>query len=321
MPRVSHWLTAFALALSAASLWAAYPEKPVRLVVPFPAGGSVDLVGRLIAQRLSTDLKQPFIVENRPGAGGGIGADVVAKAAGDGYTLLLAGVSTHAINPALYRSLPYDPVKDFAPISLVVTLPNLLVVNPALPVHSVEELTTYARANPRKLSFASSGNGTTPHLSAELFVRAAGIEMVHVPYKGSAPALADLVGGQVQLMFDNIPTSLQLVRAGKLRALAVTGARRSRAAPDVPTVAESGYPGYVVISWQGLFAPARTPTDVIDTLSRATRKVLSEKALQDQLARDGVETAGNAPAQFAAFLLAEMARWAKVVRESGARIE
>jgi tripartite-type tricarboxylate transporter receptor subunit TctC len=279
------------------------------------------LVGRLLAKRLTASLGQQFVVDNRPGAGGGIGAALVAKAPADGYTLLLGGVSTHGINPTLYPNLAYDPIKDFAPISSLVTMPNVVVVNPAVPVRSLAELVDYARAHPGKLAFASSGNGTTLHLAGELFMRAATVKMVHVPYKGGGPALVDLLGGQVQVMFDNIPVSLQMVRAGKLRALAVTGPGRSAAAPELPTVAESGYPGYAVISWQGLFAPAGTPAPIVARLSEAVRAALRDKELRQQLARDGIDAAGSTPAELSAFVNAEIARWGKVVRESGAKLD
>ncbi len=315
------WLLALTLAAGAGQAAAAYPDKPIRLIAPFPPGGSVDLVGRLLAQKLTATLGQQVIVDNRPGAGGGIGAALAAKAPADGYTLLLGGVSTHGINPTLYPSLAYDPVKDFAPISSLVTMPNVVVVNPSMPVRTLAELVDYARANPDKLVFASSGNGTTLHLAGEMFMRAANIKLVHVPYKGGGPALVDLLGGQVQLMFDNIPMSLQMVRTGKLRALAVTGPSRSPAAPELPTVAESGYPGYVVISWQGLFAPAGTPAPVVARLNEAVRTVLRDKELQQQLARDGIDTAGSTPAELSAFVKSEIARWAKIVRESGAKID
>jgi tripartite-type tricarboxylate transporter receptor subunit TctC len=321
MKQLPGWPLLLALALSAAPVAAVYPDKPLRLVAPFPPGGSVDLVGRHLAQRLSENLKQRVVVDNRPGAGGGIGAALVAKATPDGYTLLLGGVSTHGINPTLYPDLPYDPVRDFAPICLLVTMPNVVVVNPALPLRSLSDLVAYARAHPGQVTYASSGNGTTLHLAGEMFMRAANIKMVHVPYRGGAPALADLLGGQVQVMFDNIPISLQMVRSGKLRALAVTGARRSPAVPDLPTVAESGYPGYAVISWQGLFAPAGTPAPIITKLNQEVRKVLLDQDLREQLSRDGIETAGNSPVELAAFVRAEIARWAKIVRDSGAKLD
>src|SRR5438552_13835540 len=239
-----------------------YPTRPIRLVVPFPAGGTTDILAREVGQRLSMTLGQPVVIDNRPGAAGNIGADLVAKSAPDGYTLLMGTVGTHAINASLYAKMPYDHVKDFAPIILVAGVPNVLVVNPSLPVNSVQELIAYAKANPGKLNFASSGPGTSIHLSGELFKVMAGVQMTHVPYKGSAPALQDLLGGQVQLMFDNLPPSLPHIKAGKLRALAVTSVARSPALPDVPTIAESGLPGFEASSWFGILVPAGTPSAI-----------------------------------------------------------
>src|SRR5690349_12578544 len=242
---------------------ATYPTKPIRLIVPFPPAGTTDILARAVAQKLSETWGQQVVVDNHPGAGGNIGSDIVAKASPDGYTLLMGTVGTHAINPSLYAKMPYDHVKDFAPVILVAGVPNVLVVNPALPVKSVQELIVYGKANPGKLNFASSGNGTSIHLSGELFKTMTGIQMTHVPYKGSSPALTDLIAGQVQLMFDNLPSSLQFIKAGKLRALAVTSLERSSALPDVPTLAESGLPGFEVSSWFGVLAPAGTPNDII----------------------------------------------------------
>jgi tripartite-type tricarboxylate transporter receptor subunit TctC len=240
-----------------------YPGKPVRLVVPFPAGGTTDILARAVAQKLSEAWGQSVVVDNRPGAGGNIGSELVARAAPDGYTLLMGTVGTHAINASLYSKMPYDHVKDFAPVILVAGVPNVLVVNPSVPVNSVPELIAYLKANPGKVNFASSGSGTSIHLSGELFKVMTGVQMTHVPYKGSAPALTDLVGGQVQLMFDNLPSSLAFIKAGKLRALAVTSAARAAALPDVPTIAESGVPGFEASSWVGVLAPTGTPPDVI----------------------------------------------------------
>ena len=251
---MKRWLNRLVLgALSAAFAIGAsaqpYPTKPIRIVVPFPAGGTTDVLARAAAQKLTETLGQPAVVDNRPGAGGNIGAELVAKSAPDGYTLLMGTVGTHAINPSLYPKMPYDHLRDFAPVILVAGVPNVLVINPSLPVNSVQELIAYAKANPGKLNFASSGNGTSIHLSAELFKTMAGVQMAHIPYKGSAPALQDLAGGQVQLMFDNLPSALALIRAGRLKALAVTSKERAPALPDVPTIAESGLPGFEASSW------------------------------------------------------------------------
>jgi tripartite-type tricarboxylate transporter receptor subunit TctC len=307
--------------LAPAVLAQAYPEKPVRLVVPYAAGGTADLLARALAQKMGAALGRQVVIENRTGAGGGIGADVVAKARPDGYTILMGTIASHAINPNLYRDLPYDAEKDFAPVALVATMPNLLVVNPAVPAKTVAELIALAKSKPGALAFASAGSGTTQHLSGEIFKKMAGVDLLHVPYKGNAPAVTDLVGGQVQLMFDNIPISLQQVRAGKLRALAVTGPKRSPVLPEVPTIAEAALPGYAVTSWFAVFAPAGTPPSVVTLLNREINKALSDAALRRQLADQGIEPAGGTPAQLAAHVHAEIARWRKVVAESGARVD
>ncbi|MET0203319.1 MAG: tripartite tricarboxylate transporter substrate binding protein [Casimicrobiaceae bacterium] len=305
----------------AASTQTPYPTKPVRVVVPFPAGGTTDLLARAASQKLSETWVQQALVDNRPGAGGNIGAELVAKAAPDGYTLLMGTVGTHAINASLYPKMPYDHVKDFAPVILVAGVPNVLVVHPSLPVNSVQELIAYAKANPGKLNFASSGSGTSIHLSGELFKVMTGVQMTHIPYKGSAPALTDLVGGQVQLMFDNLPSSLAFIKAGKLRALAVTSAQRSPALPDVPTVAESGVPGFEASSWFGLLAPAGTPRDIVTKINADTQKWLASPDAKDKLAAQGAVAAGGSPEDFAKHIQAETAKWARVVKESGAKVE
>jgi tripartite-type tricarboxylate transporter receptor subunit TctC len=307
--------------LASAALAQAYPAKPVRLVVPYAAGGTADLLARAIAQKMGAALGQQVVIENRTGAGGGIGADAVAKSKPDGYTILMGTIASHAINPNLYRALPYDAEKDFAPIALVATMPNLLVVNPAVPAKTVRELIALAKSKPGELAFASAGSGTTQHLSGEIFKKMAGVDLLHIPYKGNAPAVTDLVGGQVQLMFDNIPISLQQVRAGKLRALAVTGPKRSPVLPEVPTVAEAALPGYAVTSWFAVFAPAGTPPSIVSVLNREINKALSDPGLRRQLADQGIEPAGGTPAQLAAHVRAEIARWSKVVAESGARVD
>jgi tripartite-type tricarboxylate transporter receptor subunit TctC len=299
----------------------AYPAKPVRIVVPFPAGGTTDILARAAAQKLSETWGQQAIVDNRPGAGGNIGAELVAKSAPDGYTLLMGTVGTHAINASLYPKMAYDHVKDFVPVILVAGVPNVLVVHPSLPVNSVQELIAYAKANPGKLNFASSGSGTSIHLSGELFKVMTGVQMTHVPYKGSAPALTDLMGGQVQLMFDNLPSSLAFIKAGKLRALAVTSAQRSPALPDVPTVAESGVPGFEASSWFGLLAPAGTPRNVVMKINADTAKWLSSPDAKEKLAAQGAAAAGGTPEDFAKHIQAETAKWARVVKESGAKVE
>ena len=299
----------------------AYPTKPIRLVVPFPAGGATDILARAVAQKLTEVWGQPVVVDNRPGAGGNIGSELVAKSAPDGYTLEMGTVGTHAINPSLYAKMPYDHLKDFAPVILVAGVPNVLVVNPSLPVNSVRELIAYAKANPGKLNFASSGSGTSLHLSGELFKVMAGVEMAHVPYKGSAPALQDLIGGQVQLMFDNLPPSLPQIKAGKLRALGVTTATRAPALPDVPTIAESGVPGFESSSWFGVLAPTGTPPAIIAKLNGEIAKWLSTPEASEKMLGVGANIAGGSPDDFARHIAAETAKWAKVVKDSGAKVD
>jgi len=298
-----------------------YPTRPIRLVVPFPAAGTTDILARAVAQHLSVVFGQQVVVDNRPGAGGNIGSDLVAKAAPDGYTLLMGTVGTHAINPSLYSRMPYDAVKDFSPVILVAGVPNVLEVNPSLPVKSVQELIAYAKTNPGKLNFASSGSGTSIHLSGELFKTMTGVQMTHVPYKGSAPALTDLVGGQVQLMFDNLPSSIAFIKAGKLRALAVTTLTRSSALPDVPTIAESGVPGFDASSWFGVLAPAGTPHEVVAKLNAEIAKWLATPEAKEKLASQGAIAFGGSPEDFARHIATESTKWAKVVKESGAKVD
>ncbi|MBS0391898.1 MAG: tripartite tricarboxylate transporter substrate binding protein [Proteobacteria bacterium] len=298
-----------------------YPTKPVTIVVPFAPGGTTDILARIVGQGLTTELGQPFIVDNRAGAGGNIGASLAAKAAADGYTLFMGTVGTHAINQALYKKMPFDPVKDFAPISRVATVPNLLVANPKEPYKTVKELIAYAKANPGKVTFGSPGSGASPHVSGELFKSMTGTDLLHVPYKGSAPAMTDLLGGQINIMFDNLPSAIQHVRSGKLRPIAVTTARRSPELPDVPTIAESGVPGYEAMSWFGMFAPAATPKPVLDRLNAALVKVLNQADVKKKIAEQGGDVVAESPAQFAAFIKSETVKWGKVVKESGATVD
>jgi len=298
-----------------------YPSKPIKMIVPFSVGGTTDILARIIGQELTKAWGQQVIIDNRPGAGGNIGADLVAKSAPDGYTLVMGTVGTHAINASLYKKMPYDTVKDFAPITLVAAVPNVLVVHPAVPAKSVKELIEYAKANPGKLSFASSGNGTSVHLSGELFKAMAGVSMTHIPYKGSAPAIIDLMGGQVQLMFDNMPTALPHVKAGRLRALAVTSAKRSPAMPDLPTIAEAGVAGYEAESWFGVLAPAGTPSAIVTKLNGEIVRILGLPEIKERLLSQGAEPVGNSPEQFAAHITAEMAKWGNVVKASGAQVD
>jgi len=276
---------------SSASAADAYPSKSIRMVVPFNAGGTTDILARAIGQKLSEVFGQQVVVDNRAGAGGNIGADVVAKSAPDGYTLLMGTVGTHAINPSLYAKMPFDHLKDFVPITQVAAVSNVLVVHPSVPAKSVAELIALAKAKPGKLNFASSGNGTSIHLSGELFKTLTGVDMVHIPYKGSAPAITDLLGGQVNLMFDNLPSALPHIKTGKLRALGVTSSKRAPALPDAPTIAEAGVPGFEATSWFGVFAPAGTPAAIRERFARDMAKVLEMPVVKDRLA-----TLGAAPA-------------------------
>lgn len=298
-----------------------WPSKPIKWVVPFAPGGTTDILARTIGEKLSVTLGQPIIVENKPGAGGGVGAEQVAKSPPDGYTIMGGTISTHAINASLYKNLPYDPVRDFAPITLIVRVPNMLVVNPDVPAKDVRELIALLKANPGKYSFASSGNGTSQHLSGELFKVMTGVEMQHVPYRGSPPALADVVGGQVTMTFDNITTAWPLVKGGKLRALAVTTARRSPIAPDVPTLAESGLAGYEIGSWQGVFAPAGVPPEIVKRYNAEIVRIINTPDVRQKLVDMGAEPAPNTPEEFAAMVKTEVAKWADVVRKSGATVD
>ncbi|HSV82181.1 MAG TPA: tripartite tricarboxylate transporter substrate binding protein [Ramlibacter sp.] len=302
----------------AASAQAGWPSKPITIVVPFAAGGTTDILARVIGQALGKELGQTVVVDNRAGAGGNIGAQFAAKAPADGHTLFMGTVGTHAINAALYKKLPFDPVKDFAPLTRVAMVPNLLVAHPSKPYKNVKELIAYAKANPKKVNFGSSGSGSSIHLSGELFNTLAKVDMVHVPYKGSAPAVTDLISGQIDIMFDNMPSAIQHVRSGRLKPLAVTTAKRSPELPDVPTVAEAGVPGYEATSWFGMFAPAGTPAPVIARLNAALAKVLADAEVKKKLAEQGAEPISEKPEQFAEFMRKESAKWGKVVKDSGA---
>jgi tripartite-type tricarboxylate transporter receptor subunit TctC len=297
-----------------------YPTKPIRIVVGYAAGGATDVIARIVGQKLAEELGQPVVVENRPGAGASIGSDFVAKSAPDGYTLFM-GTIANTINTTLYRRLPFDFERDFAPISLVATVPNVMVVNPSVPAKTVQEFIALAKAKPNEIYFASSGSGSSIHLSGELFNMVAGVKMVHVPYKGSAPAVIDLMGGQVQAMFDNLSSSLPHVKAGKLRALAVTSATRSPAAPDIPTMAEAGLPDCEVLSWFALMAPAKTPQPIIDRLNAATVKLLGQDDVKQKLDAIGADPAPSTPQELGALIRSETAKWAKVVENSGAKVD
>lgn len=297
-----------------------WPSKPITYVVPFPAGGTTDILARLIGQKLGPALGTTVIIDNRPGAGGNIGSEMVSRAAPDGYTIMGGTISSHSINASLYK-LSYDPLKSFAPITLIGTNANVLVVNPASPVKSVKELIAVAKAKPGSLSFASAGNGTSQHLSAELFKTMTGIDMVHIPYKGSAPAIQDVIGGQVPLMFDTTVVAGPFIQSGKVRPLAVTSAKRVASLPDVPTMAEAGVPGYEVVSWQAMFAPAGTPPAIVQRLQTEVAAILKQPDVQERLAKLGVEPSGMAPQQLAEFQAAEIAKWAKVVKVANVKVD
>jgi tripartite-type tricarboxylate transporter receptor subunit TctC len=310
-------------ALALAGLWIAapvsaqpYPAKPIRVIVAFAPSGIADFAARSVSKKLSESLGVPVIVENRPGAGGITGAEVVAKSPPDGYTLLVTSIS-HTINPSVRKNLPFDAVRDFAPVTLITDAPNFLVVHPSLPVKSVKELIALARGRPGQITYASSGAGTSTHLSGELFKSLARIDIVHVPYKGGGPAVIDLVGGHVQMMFSTLPSVLQQVRAGKLRGLAVTGARRFPAAQEFPTMIEAGVAGFEVSGWSGMFAPAGAPREAVSRLAAEIGKILRAPELKERFFVQGAEPVGNTPEEFAAFVLSEIAKWKKVVAASG----
>jgi tripartite-type tricarboxylate transporter receptor subunit TctC len=296
-----------------------YPAKSIRLVVTFPTGGAPDILARIFSEK--TSLGQPVVVDNKPGAGGNIGAEIVAKSPGDGYSLVMATVGTHAINGALYSKMPYDMVKDFTAIGLIASTPNLLVVNTSLPVKNVAELIAYGKANPNKLSFGSPGIGSSIHVSGELFKSMTGVQMTHVPYKGRQFALPDLLGGQIQLMFDNMPSALPMAKEGKLRALGQTGAKRSPSAPDVPTIAEQGLPGFEATAWFAFFGPAGTPREVVAKLNAEMQRIYKLADVQEKLKTLGLDTVLSSPEELAKYQAAEIAKWAKVVKESGAKAD
>jgi tripartite-type tricarboxylate transporter receptor subunit TctC len=299
----------------------AFPSKPVKLVIPFPPGGSLDNIGRLIAQKLSEAWGQQVVIENKPGAGGNIGADLVAKSPADGYAVVMGALSTHAVNPNLYAKMPYDAAKDFAPISLVAITPNVLIVNAAMPVTSVKEMIAYAKANPGRTNFGSGSNGSAGHLAGELFKLETGTDVAHIPYKGGAPALQALLAGDTQFMFDNLANAMAQVKGGKVRAIAVTTAQRSRLAPDLPTMAEAGMPGFDISTWFGLLAPAGTPPDVIAKWNADVVKVLNSPDVREKMLAQGAEPSPQTPAEFASFIAREREKYARIVKASGARVD
>ena len=325
-----HFTAAAALSplLAQAQAQAAWPSKPVRMVVPFAAGGTTDILARALAPELQRVFGQPFVIDNKPGAGGNNGAAEVAKAGGDGYTLLMGTVGTHAINPSLYPKMPYDAVKDFAPVTLVAGVPNVLVINPAVAqkhnIQTVADFIKVLKANPGRFNMASSGNGTSIHLAGELFKSMTGTFMVHLPYRGSGPALIDLMAGNVDVMFDNLPSAMPHIRSGRLKALAVTSAARSGALPELPTVAEAGGPalkGYDASSWFGLLAPAGTPMDIVNRVQQETAKALAGATMKERLLAQGAVPSGIGSAEFGRLIAAETQKWAAVVKVSGAKVD
>lgn len=319
--RLAAMLITGAIFTGAVTAQPAYPNKPVRLIVPFPAGGSVDVTSRALAQKLSEQLGHQFVVDNRPGAGGNIGMDAVAKSAPDGYTLGMGALSTHAVNPALFAKMPYDAVKDFAPVSLVVITPNVLVTNPqALPAVDVAGIVNFARSS-GKVNCASGSNGSAGHLACELFKLQTGAPITHVPYKGGGPAMTDLLGGQVQMMFDNMASAMPQIKSGKLRAFAVTTPKRSALAAELPTMAEAGIKDFDVFTWWGVFAPAGTSPDIVKRLSVEIGKALAAPDLREKWLASGAEPAASTPEEFRTFIGKELPKYARIVKESGARVD
>ncbi len=298
-----------------------YPAKPIRAIVPFPPGGINDFAARSVSIKLGEALGQSVVIDNRPGAGGIIGTQLAAQSVPDGYTLSIGSVATHAINQSLYKKLPYDVLRDFAPITNILNAPNLVVVHPSLPAHSVKELITFAKSRPGQINYGSAGSGTSTHLSVELFKQMTGVNMVHVPYKGAGPSVTDLVAGQISVIFASMPSALTLAKAGRLRALAVTGRNRSPSAPELPTVAEAGVQGYEFSGWVGIFAPAGTPLEIVARLHSETLKILRLPETKERFFSQGVEPGGMPAQEFSAFVKAEIAKWGKVVKFSGARAD
>jgi tripartite-type tricarboxylate transporter receptor subunit TctC len=311
---------AVALGATTSARAQAYPSKPVKILVAFTAGGTTDIMARSLAQRLSEKYKQPFVIENRPGAGGNIGTEAAVRAAPDGYTLIVNSVGPMAVNPTLYKSLGYDPLTDLVPIAQISDVPNVLVVHPSLGIKTVEQLVAHGKAHTGQLNYASTGIGTSSHLSGYMLAARAGFEATHVPYKG-AEALKDLLAGRIQFMFATIPSVIAHIKAGNLVAIAVTSRERSRSLPDVPTVADSGFPGFEAGSWFGLFAPKGTPAAIVAELNRATNDFIAEKQVQARMIEEGADPAGGTPEQFGAFVRREFEKWRAVVRESGAKVE
>jgi tripartite-type tricarboxylate transporter receptor subunit TctC len=300
---------------------AVYPDKPIRIIVAYTPAGATDILARAVGQKMSEAWGQPVIIENRPGANGNIGTEVAARANPDGYTLLMVTAGTHGVNPGLYRKLPWDAVKDFAPVSLVAMVPNIMVINNSVPVKNVKELVAFLKANPGKHSYGSPGHGSTAHMSMELFKSMTGTDVVHIPYKGSAGVLQDLIAGQIMITIDNMPPYLPQVKAGKIRALAVSPAKRSPAVPELPTIAEAGVTGYDAAAWFGLVAPAGTPKAIVDKLAAETQKILKQPDVAERLSGLGAEPVGSTPAEFTAFIKVEIAKWAQVIKDAKVELQ
>jgi tripartite-type tricarboxylate transporter receptor subunit TctC len=314
-------LAAMAMPAFAAETAQDYPSKPIRLVVPFTPGGSTDILARVIGMKLTEAWGRQVVIDNRPGAGGNIGVDLVAKSPADGYTLVMGHIGTFGVNPTLYSKLPYDAIKDFQPITLVALVPNMLSVNPALPVHSVKELVALARAKPGTINFGSGGNGSAAHLAGEYFKLMTKTEITHIPYRGTSPAVTDLIAGQIQMIITGVPPTLNFVKTGKLRALAVATSKRLPLLPDLPTISEAGVPGYEATQWYGVLAPAGTPKPIVAKLNAEMAKAIKGPDVREKLAADAAEPVGNSPEEFGAFIKKEIARWAPVIKASGARPE
>ena len=323
--RVNKTLLCIALAFGVAEVHAQSdtnsPSKPIRMIVPSAPGSGPDIMARAIGQKLTEALGQTIVIDDKPGAGGIIGSEAAAKAPPDGYTLIMSNAGAHTVNPGLYAKLPYDPVKDFAPVTLVALAPNILIVHPTLPVRNVKDLIALAKAKPGELTFGSGGNGSTAHLSGEMFKTMAGINIVHIPFKGSPAAVIGVIAGQIALAIPNIPPALPHVRSGKLKALAVTTAKRAAGVPDLPTVAEAGLPGYEATAWFGVLAPAATPPQIIARLNAAIVKIAHAREMQERLTAEGADAVGNTPEQFAQIIKSDIAKWAKVIKASGARAD
>ncbi len=319
---IAGWMVAIGLIMGIPAAWSQsqYPSRPIRLIVPYPPGGAVDPIARTIGQKLNEAWGQPVVVDNKPGAGTIIGTEIVAKAAPDGYTVILAS-SNHAVNPAMYGKLPYDPVKDFTPINLVSIIPLMLVVNPQVPVKSTKELIDYLKTKPGQLNFSSAGNGSTTHLAGELFKSMAGVDIVHVAYKGSGPSVAGVMAGETSVAFDSIFLQLPQVKAGKLRALAVTGTKRTSLAPELPTVSEAGLPGYEAYAWVGFLAPAGTPREIVQKWHQEITRILQLPEVRERQISQGVEPVGSTPEYFADFIKTEISKWGKVVKQAGIKLD